>query len=178
VRNDLPNADVGPYDDARGDFMTHRKNIRIALLVAVLCLWTVEPAAAAPMRIRRDRSDNTMTFTYNAVKGQIKAAASSVFWKSGDRVEFLSYVVERDVAVEGKRLKARIVLRLNRDRAVRYDGRFRFIIQDETGTTVFRRTQNVDLVLRPRRGERRRYLRWILDLPSGKYTAFARFRAP
>ncbi|MQB01042.1 MAG: hypothetical protein GEU78_12230 [Actinobacteria bacterium] len=157
--------------------MTPRKNIRIALLVAVLCLWTVEPAAAAPIRIRRDRSDNTLAFTYNAVKGRMGAVVSSVLWKSGDRVDFFSYVVEREGAVEGRRLKARIALRLKRDRAVRYDGRFRFIIRDGTGATVFRRTKDVNLVLRPRRGKRRRYLRWILDLPTGKYTAFARFRA-
>lgn len=158
--------------------MRQTKTPRIVLLVAVLCLSTVQPAAAAPVRIRYDRSDNTVYFDYKAESGRIKQATSSVFWKSGDRVDFFSYVVEREGAAEGRRLKARIVLRLNRGRAVRYNGRFRYIIQDENGEkTLFRGTKWLNVLLRPRKGERTRYIRWMIDLPTGKYRAFARFRA-
>jgi hypothetical protein len=158
--------------------MRHTKIPRIALLVAVLCLSTVRPAAADPIRIRRDRSDNTFYFTYKSGSGRIKQATSSVFWRPRDRVDFFSYVVERKATGKGKQLKARIVLRLNRGRAVRYNGRFRFIIQDEDGeTTHFRGSREVNFLLRPRKGDRKRYFRWIIDLPTGEYRAFARFRA-
>lgn len=158
--------------------MRYTKPSPVVLVVVVLSLWTAAPAAATPIEVRRDRSDNTLAFTYESASNRIVEATSSVFFKAGDRVDFFSYVVEREGAPPGRRLKARIALRLNRGRAVRYDGLFRFIIKDDTGTVVVRRTKHVDLLLRPRKGERKRFLRWIFHLPTGSYTAFARFRAP
>lgn len=149
----------------------------IFVTVAGLLLGAVDMVAAAPVDIRNDRSDNTLYFTYNENKGRIPTAFSSRLIRREDRVDFFAYVVERKGAVEGRRLKARLVLRLNRKRAVRYAGRFRFWVLDEQGATAFRRTKHVDLVLRQRPGRRKQVLRWIFDLDdSGNYTAFARFR--
>jgi hypothetical protein len=149
---------------------------RIAALVAVLCLWTVESVAAQPIKVRSDRSDNTLYFSYDALTGQIPSAYSSRIAHRGDRVDFFAYVTEREGATTGKRLLGRLVLRLNRDRPVRFHGRFRLIVEDATGLVSFRGTRVVDLVLRPRKGRRSRVIRWIFDLPTGDYTAFGRFR--
>jgi hypothetical protein len=149
---------------------------RIALLVAVLCICTAAPAAAAPVRIRSDRSDNTLYFNYNSLTGEIPSAYSSRIQTRGDRVDFFVYVTERPGAETGKRLLGRINLRLNRNRSVRYKGRFRFVVEDATGLSTFVGTRLVDIVLRPHKGRRTRVLRWAFDLPAGDYTAFGRFR--
>jgi hypothetical protein len=146
-------------------------------LVAVLCLWTADPALAAPIKIKRDRSDNTMYFTYNPTKGEIPSAYSSRLLVRGDRVEFFAYVRERPGADVGRRLAGTVKLRVNRHGAVRYNGRFIFIIEDSDGSFE-RWTRRVNFVLRPRAGHRKRSLRWVFDLPDpGTYTAYARFRS-
>jgi hypothetical protein len=158
--------------------MRHTKTPLIALLVAVLSLWTVEPAAAAAITKRYDRSDNMFSFHYDSGNGQITSALSGRrLTRNRDRVDFFTYVTEREGAAQGRRLRGRISLRLYGRRAVRYDGRFRLVVRDETGAVAFRDSRDVDFVLRPRRGRRTRVLRWAFDLPTGDYTAVGRFRA-
>jgi hypothetical protein len=138
----------------------------------------VEPAAAAAIRKRYDRSDNAFSFHYDSGNGRITSAFSSrrLIRRNRDRVDFFVYVREREGAAQD-RLRGRIGLRLLRRRAVRYDGRFRLVVRDETGGVAFRGSRDVDFVLRPRRGRRTRVLRWAFDLPTGDYTAIGRFRA-
>ena len=159
--------------------MSSRRRIAATTLLPLvaLTLWA-SPAAAAPIEKQRDRSDNTMYFQYNSVSGKIMSAYSSRLVTRGDRVDFLTYAQERKTAIEGRRLRARIALRLNRDRAVRYDGVFTVLVQDEVGLTVFKGARSVNFALRPQEGERRRGFRWIFDLDTpGYYTIFARFRS-
>jgi hypothetical protein len=154
------------------------KTLWIALLAAVLSLWTVEPAAAAAITKRYDRSDNRFFFRYDG-NGQITSAFSSrrLMRRNRDRVDFFVYVREREDDAQGRQLRGRIRLRLYGRRAVRYDGRFRLVVRDETGAVAFRGSRDVNFVLRPRRGRRTRVLRWAFDLPTGDYTAIGRFRA-
>jgi hypothetical protein len=157
--------------------MKTRRTSLIALSLIVLSLWTVGPAAAAPIKVRSDRSDNTMYFTYNAATGEIVTASSSRILVRGDRVDHFAYVRERSEDIVGRRLQGRVEFRLNRDRAVRYTGRMTLIVENSAGVVAWKGVKNVDFVLRPRRGDRRHLLLWVFDLPAGNYTTYARFRA-
>jgi hypothetical protein len=157
---------------------SHRSAALIALLAVCATCLMAGPAAAAPLTKRRDRSDNTMYFQYNPATGRIDSAFSSRLVRRGDRVDFLTYAMERHGADEGRRLRARINVRLNRDRGIRYDGIFTVVVQDDVGATVYEGTRDVNFVLRPREGLRSRRMRWIFDLSApGYYTIFAKFRA-
>lgn len=157
---------------------TRRLSALTILLAVVVTTLAAGPVAAAPLDKQRDRSDNTMYFQYNPVTGRIDTAFSSRLVRRGDRIDFLVYAQERRTSEVGERLRARINLGLNRDRAVSFDGVLTVVIQDDTGARAFRGTRSVDFVLRPREGMRRRHFRWIFDLDkSGYYTITAKFRA-
>ena len=156
---------------------TIRTSTRLVMLTALLFALSVPAAAAEPVEVRNDRSDNTMYFQYDAVTGTMPSAYSSRVIRRRDRVDFFAYVAQRSDAPLGKRLRGRIVMRLNRDKPVHYEGRIVLVVEDGTGLTAVRRTRNVDFVLRPREGRRSRIFRWTFDLPSGDYTTFARFRS-
>ncbi|HEX2240195.1 MAG TPA: hypothetical protein VHJ82_03515 [Actinomycetota bacterium] len=134
-------------------------------------------AHAAPIDVRRDRSDNTYTFTYNADDGEITLAASSRRITRNDRVSFLLGIRSDPEAEVGERLIARISLQLHSRKPLRYDGIFTLVVKTPEGDVVLKQTREDDYVLRPRDGERRAHFNMRFDLPSGEYEAHAKFRS-
>jgi len=157
--------------------MKHLRNpARLLIFAVLLSAWSVPvAAAAAPIDIKRDRSDNTMYFQYDAVTQTMPSAYSSRIVRRNDRVDFLAYVTERQR--EGDPLRGRLVVRLNHDRAVHYEGRLTLLVLDATGAIAFKGIRDVDFVLRPRKGRRARYFKWTFPLLSGDYTTFGRFKS-
>lgn len=150
--------------------------LRYLSLFNILVLFA-GTAHASPIEIRRDRTDNTYTFTYDAEEGEITLAASSRRIDRDDRVSFLVGVRADKEAEEGDRLLARISLHLTSRKPVRYDGTFTLVVKDSDGEVVHTQEQDGHFVLRPSSGERRAELTVRFDLPSGDYESFARFRS-
>lgn len=137
------------------------------------------PALLTHLRVevRRDRTDNTYTFTYDAEEGEITLAASSRRITRDDRVSFLLGVKSDKEAEVGERLIARISLHLTSRKATRYDGTFTLVVKNPDGEVVHKQEEDASFILRPRSGEQRAELRLRFDLPSGDYESFARFRS-
>ncbi|MFN2526424.1 MAG: hypothetical protein ABR505_09210 [Actinomycetota bacterium] len=147
------------------------------LTVLNLLLTVAGSAQASPVEIRRDRTDNTYTFTYDADEGEITLAASSRRIRRDDRVSFLVGVKSDPDAEVGERLRARISLELSSRKAARYDGTFTLIVKNSDGEVVHKQAEDASFFLRPRAGERRAELKLRFDLPSGDYESIARFRS-
>lgn len=139
-----------------------------ALLLAVVPVG----ALAAPLDVRRDRTDNGYSFTYDATQGEIVDAASSIRFDRRDPVSFIIYVRENTKSDElGERLRTRLSVALNKDRVVRYKGTFSFAITDSAGTVIHSDSRDLKVVLRPKPGARKASMSFVFDLPSGSYNA-------
>ena len=147
---------------------------RAVIAVSLALLVVVAPgiALAEPLDVERDRTDNGYSFTYDATKGEIVDAASSIRFDRRDPVSFVIYVRENTKSeVVGERLRTRLSVALNKDRAVRYDGTFSFEITDSAGTMVHTDSRELNVVLRPKPGQRKESIAFVFDLPSGSYHA-------
>ncbi len=157
------------------------RSLRSSLLryLSVLTLLAILPgtAHASPTEVRRDRTDNTYTFTYDADEGKITLAASSRRITRNDRVSFLVGVKSDADAEVGKRLVARISLQLTSRRPAKYDGVFTLVVKNADGEVVLTQERNGSFLLRPRDGQRRAEFTLRFDLPSGEYESVARFRS-
>lgn len=151
---------------------------RWALVPLLVVALLAPPASAAPLQVARDRSDNTFYLTYEGASGRITAASSSGRFVRGDAVSFLIYVSEAPEGAErGERLVARFSFELNRKRAVRYAGTFRFELRNDAGVAVHSGSVQRKLVLRPRSGQRKKGFSLPFDVPTGAYEAKAFFKA-
>ncbi len=160
---------------ARTRFFRHAAALAVvALLLAGLL---PAPVHARPIRVRRDRTDNKLYFSYRSDTASIPLATSGRRIQSGDRVDFLATVATRPAAPVGRRLLGKLTLRLTGRRGVRYRGRFAYVVKRAGGATVYRGTRRENILLRPRPGERRAVLRFRFDLTGGNYVALGRFRA-
>jgi hypothetical protein len=143
-----------------------------AVLIIVLA---ASPALAGPVVEAFDRTDNDFFFTYPG-DGSIPEAASSTIFRRSDKVSFFAYVREGPSgAPEGSRLDGVLELRLTGPRAVRYEGRFAFLVRNRNGSRALRLTTTRSFTLRP--GDRRETITFNFDLDRGRYSAFARFMA-
>jgi hypothetical protein len=142
---------------------------------ALMIVLAASPARAAPFVETFDRADNDFTFTYTD-NGAIPTAASSTVFRRGDRVSFFAFVRERPGAPEGSRLAGVLDLTRTSPHAVRYEGRFAFIVRHINGSRALRMTTDRSFTLRP--GDRREIITFHFDLEPGRYLAFARFKAP
>lgn len=133
-------------------------------------------AAARPLSIEGEKSDNTMTFVYDAVTGRITDAASSRTLSRQDPLQFFTYVKDHPDAEVGKRLEAVVKLRLLKERAVELKGTLAVEIQSDAGATVETLEKEIDVVLRDRKGRRAKQFAWRFDLPTGSYTALGSFK--
>ncbi|MGH2817804.1 MAG: hypothetical protein ACRDJS_05015 [Actinomycetota bacterium] len=143
-----------------------------AVLIVVLA---ASPALAGPVVEAFDRADNDFLFTYTG-DGSIPEAASSAIFRRSDKVSFFAYVRARPKAPEGRRLAGVLDLRLTGPRAVRYEGRFAFLVRNMNGSRALRLTTTRSFTLRP--GDRREIIRFRFDLDPRRYFAFARFKVP
>jgi hypothetical protein len=141
---------------------------------ALIIVFAAPPALAGPVVKAFDRADNDFTFTYTG-DGDIPTAASSTVLRRGDKVSFFAFVRERPGAPEGNRLAGILELTLATRRAVRYEGRFAFIVKYTNGSRALRLTTDRSFTLRP--GDRREVIRFRFDLAPRRYLAFARFKA-
>ena len=159
------------------------KSLRILRLllassIALLVVFVPVHASAAPLTVERDRTDNGYSFSYDATNGEITQAASSIRFDRRDPVSFVIYVRENTKSeVVGERLRARLSLGLNGDRAVRYRGTFWFEITDVAGAIVYSDEVTRKIVLRPQPGARKAAMAFVFDLPSGSYNASGYFEA-
>jgi hypothetical protein len=141
-----------------------------AVLIIVLA---ASPALAGPVVEGFDRADNDFSFTYRP-DGTIPTATSSAIFRPGDKVSFFAYVREgAPDAPQGSRLNGVLELRLAGPRAVRYEGRFAFLVRNPNGSRALRMTTTRSFTLRP--GDRREVVTFNFDLEPGRYSAFARF---
>ncbi|MDP9067783.1 MAG: hypothetical protein M3N53_05485 [Actinomycetota bacterium] len=143
----------------------------VALVGALLSVSLSGAGVAAPLVMSHDRSDNSYSFSYDAASGEIGDAASALRIRRDDPVAFVIYIRENEDAEVGERLKAQLLLGLNKKKVVRYNGTFSFEITDGAGTVVYSDEANRLIVLRPKPGERRARLTFLFDLPSGSYSA-------
>jgi hypothetical protein len=151
------------------------KIVRSALQLA-LVLTVAAPAQAAPITMDRDRADNSFYFSWDADLDEILEAYSATRLRRGDRVRFYVYV--RDPSnTEGDPLAGVLKLALRSRRAVRYEGTFILRIRDAGGQLVHVARRAAAFTMRPKDGFRRKRLAFQVDLPSGIYTARARFTA-
>ncbi len=149
----------------------------ISLFVAALMALTAAPAASAdPKCKRRDITDNTHTFTYNASDGDIEQATSGTKFDRNDKVTFHVFVREREGADVGERLLGNLSLRLLADRPIEYDGVFKLKIETYEGADVLTDERKARIVLRPKKGQKNGRVKFHFDLPSGDYIATARFK--
>lgn len=148
----------------------------VAVLLALLIGWVPVAAAAAPLVVDSDRTDNGFSFTYDASEGEIGDAASSIRIDKRDPVSFVINIHQNPRSDElGERLRTRLSVALNKDRVVRYNGTFWFEVTDAAGTVVHSDTRERKIVLRPRAGSRRSVMWFAFDLPSGSYDAAGYF---
>src|SRR5687768_2229530 len=135
---------------------TRTKYLR-TLLVGLLVLALCSAAAAAPLNVKSDRSDNTFYFTYESPSGRITESSSGARFVRKDPVTFLVYVSEAPAGAEaGERLRARFAFELNKRRIVRYRGIFTLEVRDSLGAVVYIEDVKRKVVLKPARGERKK----------------------
>jgi hypothetical protein len=156
-----------------------RKNIFAwTASAALLTAWLVPLGSvhAQTTRLDRDRSDNTLGFSYEAADGVITVLTSSTrIDPDPDPVWFGATLANRPEAPEGRRLRGKVRLRLRGDGTYRYAGYFRFVVRDSEGDLVVRRTKARHITL-SRDDRTAGPIRFRFDVPSGEhYTARARF---
>lgn len=149
--------------------------VRRSLGVLVALVLAAPMAHAGPLAVDEDHSDNTFSFTYDAVEGEIESASSTRILRRRDRVAFLLYVRERDGADTGERLNARIELELLGSRPRHYRGTFSFEVTDARGRVVHTGSKQANVILNPTDRQRTQVLRIPFDLPSGDFSATASF---
>ena len=156
--------------------MQNRRHRFALVALSTLLLSSVGPTAGAhPITVDRDRTDNDLSFAYEAESGDLTSMTSSRRTsRNGDDVEFEIMVRETDDAGSG--LQGRLRLRLNGDHRTIYDGWFSFRVTTPEGKVAFQRLRPANLHLRPRPGQRRATLVFRFDLPSGDYEAAGYFR--
>lgn len=155
-----------------------RNGLRRAIGLALVVLLAGSPAAAAPLRVGTDRSDNTFYFTYQAGRGRITDPSSSARFVREDPVTFLLFVREAArQAKRGERLRARFTFELNERRIVRYRGTFGFEVRNGVGAVTYSGSVDRKLILRPRSGHRKKGFSIPFDLPTGTYEAKAYFKS-
>lgn len=155
-------------------FSARRQILGIGLLVSL----AVMPSAAAgrPLSPSSERSDNTMSFDYDAVSGEIGEAVSGRVISRRDRLEFVAWVRDFPEAEVGERLQGAVHLRVHRDKAIELRGTLAVVVQNDAGATIETLEREIDIVLRDRKGKRAKSFRWRFDLPTGNYTVFGTFQ--
>lgn len=143
-----------------------------ALLSSVL---SIAPALAAPTLVESDRSDTLMKLTYDASTG--KKVSDSTWTRSGGNDDVLFRVVVVETEDSGTGLLGKLVLRLEGDKAHKYNGWFVLRLVDDSGNVAFHRALPSEIILRPKPGSRRSTIRFRFDVPSGSYTASGAFDA-
>lgn len=149
--------------------------VKRSLAVLVVLFLAAPMALAGPLAVEEDHSDNTFSFTYDAVDGEIERASSTRILRRRDRVAFLLYVRDRDGADPGERLNARIELELLGSRPRHYRGTFSFEVTDALGRVVHTGSEQANVILKPTDRQRAQVLRIPFDLPSGDFSATASF---
>ena len=155
-----------------------RKLVRRALSVILVLgsLWISAPqATAAPRVVGVDRSDNRVSFGYEADGGTITSETTTMQDGINPDVDFRVTIDEAEGTGSG--LLARITLRLDADRAQTYDGWFSLHVEDADGETAFHRSRPRYVRLRPEPGSRRASIRYTFDLPSGDYKLVGMFHS-
>lgn len=155
----------------------HKGAVKRSLAVLVALLMAAPTAHAGPLAVEEDYSDNTFSFTYDSVEGDLERASSTRILRKRDRVAFLLYVRERAGETVGERLNARLELELLGSRPRRYKGTFSFEITDALGTVVFQGSEEANVLLRPTDNQRVQVVRIPFDLPTGDYSATASFQS-
>ena len=146
-----------------------------AVASAVLLAGVAHAEALTP---RFTRTDNTMSFQYDAETGTMPLATSSMRFKRDQKFAFTGYVRERPGAAVGRRLVGLVSVKLTADRRVAFDGRFRLVVLDSDGNVAHRASRSTRIVLRDAPGRRGETLRFpAFDLESDTYTVFGRFRS-
>lgn len=150
-----------------------------AILLALLVAGAPVAAAAAPLVVESDRTDNGFSFTYDAAEGEMVDAASSIRFDKRDPVSFVINIHQNPKSDQpGERLRTRLSVGLNKDRVVRYKGTFWFEVTDAAGSIVYSDSRERKIVLRPRPGSRRSVMWFTFDVPSGSYDAAGYFERP
>lgn len=147
------------------------------MVFALIGLLAAMPVGASPKRVKRQRSDNTYTFVYDAENEEIVEEQSSAELRRGDHLQFFVYIRERPDGASGPPLVARLRLRLLGRRAMRFAGEFRVRVFRLPGGPAVRRSKPKNFVLRPKRGRRRRVVSIRFGVDSGAYEARAGFRS-
>lgn len=145
---------------------------RLAVLVSGALLSAalpVSPSMAAPTYVESDRSDNLVKFTYDSESGE--KASDSTWTRDGGSEDVLFRVAVLETEDSGSGLLGRLSLRLDGDKATKYDGWFILRLVDDSGEVSYHRARPSEFVLRPQPGLRRVTLRFRFDVPSGTYTA-------
>ena len=145
-----------------------------ALLVASIGLSNVPQAFATDGSAGEDSTENRFTFDYDASSGEV-TARSSYRRARRDPVRFEVGVSESEGYGSG--LTGKLLLRLEGERPVTYDGWFEITITDSSDEIVFRRVVPRRIELEPRPGRRKAAIAFRFDLPSGEYEASGTFEA-
>ena len=150
-----------------------------ALVVSLLVLLAAAPAYAQPYTYLKDKTDNVFSFDYDAASGTFTEAGSSALFKANDKVDFLVYIREHPDEVVGERLRGRLQLGLVKDIVVVYDGTFTLkVFSPLMEEPIYTTSSDQKIVLRPKKGMRKRAIVFPFDLPSGDdYSAQATFVA-
>lgn len=149
---------------------------RLMVVVGVAIFASVLPAStsmAAPTVVEQDRSDNLVSFAYDSDTGEKNFDSTWTRKGGNDDVLFRVAVIETEDSGSG--LLGKLMLRLEGDDAVRYDGWFALHVVDESGYVSFHRAKPSQITLRPRPGLRRAAVRFRFDVPSGTHEASGSF---
>ena len=141
-----------------------------ALLSAALPL---SPAYAGPIVVESDQSDTMTKFTYDAATGEKVSDSNWTRDGGNDGVFFKVVILETEDSGSG--LLGKLALRLDGDKAEKYDGWFALRLVDDSGDVTFHRARPSEITLRPQPGLRRAVVRFRFDVPSGTYTASGAF---
>lgn len=151
---------------------------RFALFVSAALISAALPMSqslAAPAVMERDRSDNLTSFDYDSETGE--KASDSTWTRDGGSADVLFRVTVIETEDSGSGLLGKLTMRLDGDKAVRYDGWLALRLVDESGEVTFHRAQPSEIILRPQPGLRRAIVRFRVDVPTGTYTASGSFEA-
>ena len=145
------------------------------LLTSLVSLQAAQPAAAAPISVKSDETDNRVAFTYDEDSGTLGDQSS--FRRATERgVRFEVVITEADGYGTGLVGKLRLVL--EDDRARIYDGWFELTVESrDSDDVVYIRTRPATVHLKPRPGQRKASLGFRFDLPSGSYEAWGSFES-